>query len=128
MGQGYPGRPNPPLTRTRLGQLCAALRVSQSRPAATQSGIEPGSVVMSLALRSSALDRCASREAPDNVFLVAKRFLLEDVLLVFYNGIPEFTPVKQGGNEGEWGPLVAVVNIVKVNIVNLPVLTCSGDL
>jgi hypothetical protein len=31
-----PGRPNPPLTRTALGQLCVASWVSRSWPAATQ--------------------------------------------------------------------------------------------
>ncbi|XP_071228377.1 NEDD8-activating enzyme E1 catalytic subunit-like isoform X6 [Salvelinus alpinus] len=35
MGQGHPCRPNTPLTRTMLGQLCAAPWVSRSRPAAT---------------------------------------------------------------------------------------------
>ena len=43
----YPGQT---LTRTMLGQLCAALWDSQSQP-----GIEPGSEVMPLALRCSAL-------------------------------------------------------------------------
>ena len=43
--QGHPGRPNPPLTRATLGQLCAASWVSRSGPAATQPGIKPGSVV-----------------------------------------------------------------------------------
>jgi hypothetical protein len=36
MGQGLPGRPNSPLTRTTLGQLCAASWVSRSWPDATQ--------------------------------------------------------------------------------------------
>jgi hypothetical protein len=45
IGQGHPGRPNPPLTRMTLGQLCVASWVSRSRPAATQPGIEPGSVL-----------------------------------------------------------------------------------
>jgi hypothetical protein len=46
------------LTRATLGQLCAALWDSQSRPVGIQPGIEPGSVVTPLALRCSALDRC----------------------------------------------------------------------
>ena len=58
MGQGHPSRPNPPLTRTTLGQLCAASWVSRLRLAVTQPGIEPGSVVM-----PQALDHCASLEA-----------------------------------------------------------------
>uniref|UniRef100_A0A674BVC7 Zinc finger MYM-type protein 4-like n=1 Tax=Salmo trutta TaxID=8032 RepID=A0A674BVC7_SALTR len=54
---------NPPLTRTTLGQLCAASWLSRSRQPATQPGIEHGSVVTPLSLRCSALDRCATREA-----------------------------------------------------------------
>ena len=50
------------LTRTTLGQLCSALWDSQSRPVVIQPGIEPGPVVTPLALRCSALDRCATRE------------------------------------------------------------------
>jgi hypothetical protein len=49
-------------TWTMLGQLCAALWDSQSRPEVLQPGFEPGTVVTSLALRCSALDRCATRE------------------------------------------------------------------
>ena len=37
-------------------------------PAATQPGIEPGSVVMPQALRCSALDRCTTWEAQPKVF------------------------------------------------------------
>ena len=48
--QGYPYRPNPPLTQTTMGQLCAAPWVSWSRPAATEPGLEPGSLVAQLAL------------------------------------------------------------------------------
>ena len=51
------------LPRTTLGQLCASSLVSWSRPAVTQPGIEPGSVVTPQALRCSALDRCATGEA-----------------------------------------------------------------
>ena len=47
--------------RTTLGQLCAALSDSQSRPDVMQPGFEPGTVVTHLALRCSALDRCATR-------------------------------------------------------------------
>ena len=50
------------LRTNSLGQLCAALWDSQARPVVIQPGIEPGSVVTSLALRCSALDRCATRE------------------------------------------------------------------
>jgi hypothetical protein len=53
----YPGQ-----TRTTLGQLCAALWDSQSRLDVIQPGFEPGTVVMPLALRYSALDHCATRE------------------------------------------------------------------
>uniref|UniRef100_A0A8C7LM14 RZ-type domain-containing protein n=1 Tax=Oncorhynchus mykiss TaxID=8022 RepID=A0A8C7LM14_ONCMY len=42
--QEHPCWPNPPLTRTTLGQLCAAPKVSRSRPAATEPGPEPGSL------------------------------------------------------------------------------------
>ena len=50
----YPGQ--------TLVQLYAALWDSQSRPDVIQPGFEPGNVVMLLALRCSALDRCATRE------------------------------------------------------------------
>ena len=49
-------------TRTTLGRLCTALWDSQSRPDVIQPRFEPGTVVMPLALRCSALDRCATRE------------------------------------------------------------------
>jgi hypothetical protein len=52
----YPGQ-----TLTTPGQLCAALWDSQSRMWYSLES-EPGSVVTSLALRCSALDRCATRE------------------------------------------------------------------
>jgi hypothetical protein len=56
MGQGHPGQPNPPLTRSTLGQLCVSSHGSPGhRPAATQPGIEPRSVVTPLALRCSHL-------------------------------------------------------------------------
>ena len=58
MGQEHPRRPSPPLTRTTLGQLCAAPWVSRLRLAAT----EP--LVAQLALRISALDHFATWEAP----------------------------------------------------------------
>ena len=54
--------PSQTLTWTKLGQLCAALWDSQSRPVVIKPGIEPGSVVTPLALKCSALDRCATRE------------------------------------------------------------------
>jgi hypothetical protein len=47
------------LTGTTLGQLCIAQWDSQSRQ---DPGINPGSVVMPLALRCRALDRCTTRE------------------------------------------------------------------
>ena len=50
-------------TRTTLGQLCVALWDSQSRTDVIQPGFEPGIVVTPLALRCSALDRCATRES-----------------------------------------------------------------
>ena len=52
----------PNLTLTTLGQLCVALWDSQSLPVVIQPGIEPGSVVIPLALRCSALDCCATQE------------------------------------------------------------------
>ena len=44
-------------TRTTLGQLCTA-----HGPDVMQPGFEPGTAVTPLALRCSALDRCATRE------------------------------------------------------------------
>jgi hypothetical protein len=41
-----------------LGQLCAALWDSQSWPDVVEPGFKPGTVVTTLALRCSALDRC----------------------------------------------------------------------
>ena len=41
---------------------------SRSRPVETQAGIKPGSVVTPQALRCSALDRCATLEAPLELF------------------------------------------------------------
>ena len=55
----YPGQI---LIQTTLGQLCAALWLSQSQPVVIQPGIGPGSVVTPLALRCSALDRCDTQE------------------------------------------------------------------
>ena len=49
------------LTRTTLGQLCDVLWDSQSLPVVIQPRIEQGSVVTPLALRCSALVRCATR-------------------------------------------------------------------
>ena len=63
MGQEHPCRPNHPLIRTTLGQLCAAPWFSRSRPAATEPGLKSGSLVAQLALRYSALDHRATREA-----------------------------------------------------------------
>ncbi|KAM9506968.1 SRSF protein kinase 3-like isoform 5-T7 [Salvelinus alpinus] len=68
--------PNPPLTRTTLGQLCAASWVSWSWPAVTQPGIEPGSVVTPQALRSSALDRCTTREAALQMLILTNHSVL----------------------------------------------------
>ena len=74
MGQEHPCQPNPLLTRMTLGQLCAAPWVSWWRPAATEPGLEPGSLVAQLALRCSALDHCATREAPASIILKLKKF------------------------------------------------------
>ena len=63
----YPGQT---LTRTTLSQLCVALWDSQ--PVVIRLGIEPGSVVTHLALRCSALDRCATQE-PKSVILSKKK-------------------------------------------------------
>ncbi|KAM9437983.1 dolichyldiphosphatase 1-like isoform 2-T2 [Salvelinus alpinus] len=52
-------------------QLCATLWDSQSRPVVIKPGIEPGSVVM--ALRCSALDRCATWEPLPSVQIVLQR-------------------------------------------------------
>ena len=76
--------PNPPLIRTTLGQLFSALLDSWSRPVVIQPGIEPGSVVTPLALRCSALDRCATREAPDRNILFARVFLQDMTTELFY--------------------------------------------
>ena len=54
--------PSQTLTRITLGQLLAALWDSHSRPVVIQPGIEPRSVVTSLALRYSAVVRCDTRE------------------------------------------------------------------
>ena len=70
MGQGDRGRLNHPLTRTTLGHLSAASWVCWSRPAATQPGIKPGSVVMPQALQCSALDRCATRKSSQQQLLL----------------------------------------------------------
>ena len=51
-----------PTPTTTLGQLCTALWDSQSRPDVIQPEFEPGTVVMPLALRCSALDRCPTQE------------------------------------------------------------------
>ena len=61
---GIEAYPSQTLSRTTLGQLCAALWDSQSLPVVIQPGIEPGSVVTPLTLRCSALDavHCATRE------------------------------------------------------------------
>ena len=53
----YPGQP-----WTTLSQLYSAPWDSQSWPDVIQHVFEPGTVVMPLALRCSALDRCATRE------------------------------------------------------------------
>jgi hypothetical protein len=63
MGQGHPGQPNPSVTRTMLVQLCTESWVSRSCLAATQPGIEPGSVVAPQSLQCSALDCCATLES-----------------------------------------------------------------
>jgi hypothetical protein len=55
------------LTRTTLSQLCATLWDSQLRPVVIQPGIKPGSVMMPLALRCSALD-CPSGQL-GNIFM-----------------------------------------------------------
>jgi hypothetical protein len=58
----YPGQT---LTRISLGQLCAALWYSQSRPVVIQPGIEPRAVVMPLALRCKCLRQLLHSEAPN---------------------------------------------------------------
>jgi hypothetical protein len=54
----YPGQ-----TWTMLGKLCTALWDSQSRPDVMQPGFDPGTTVMPLVLRCSALDCCTTWEA-----------------------------------------------------------------
>ena len=54
----YPGT-----IRTMLGQLCTALWNSLSRLDVIQPEFEPGTVVTPLALRCSAVDRCATQNA-----------------------------------------------------------------
>ena len=51
------------LTRKRLCQLCAVVWDFKSWPVVIQPGIEPGSVVIPLALGHSALDRCSTQES-----------------------------------------------------------------
>ena len=74
-----------------LGQLCAALMYSQSRPDVIQPGFEPGTVVMSLALRCSALDRCSHSGARPRVCLVLVILCDQCVMLcllwVFVKGV-----------------------------------------
>ena len=67
----YPGQ-----TQMTLGQLCAALRDSQSWPDVIQPGFEPGTEMTPFALRCSALDRSATREP--------KSFSLLQSLLGFF--------------------------------------------
>jgi hypothetical protein len=75
MEQEHPYRPNPPLTRTTLCQLCAAPWVSRSRPAATESGLEPGSLV--------ALDHCTTWEA---AFILC-HWILSFILCLSFSGL-----------------------------------------
>jgi hypothetical protein len=56
MGQGNPSRPNSPLTRTMLGQLCASC-FSRSRPGC-DTACDRTRVCR------DAVDQCATREAP----------------------------------------------------------------
>jgi hypothetical protein len=53
---------SPDQTQMTLGQLCSALWDSQSRPDVIQPVFELGTVVTTIQLRCSALDRCATRE------------------------------------------------------------------
>jgi hypothetical protein len=65
------------LTRTTLCQLCATLWDSQSQPVVIQPGIKLGSVVTPLALRCSALDRCATREPNTTPILLQHNWLAQ---------------------------------------------------
>ena len=67
---------SPGQTRTKLGQFCAVFWDSQSRLDVIETGIEPGTVVTPLALRCSALDRCATRELKTNTFFFLFRFMI----------------------------------------------------
>ena len=87
MSQVKPPRPNPPLTQAKLGQLCAALWDSRSRPVVTQPGIEPGSEVTPQVLRCSSFDRCATQEALSwNFYLcqLADSFIQSDRVVSAY--------------------------------------------
>ena len=65
----YPGQ-------TTMGQMCAALWDSQSRPVVIQPGIATRSVVTPLALRSSALDRSATLGAQHQTCCMIEYILL----------------------------------------------------
>jgi hypothetical protein len=56
-------------TQTTLSQLWAPLWDAQSQPDVIQPGFEPGTVVIPLALRCRALDRCTSSD-PNLYFFV----------------------------------------------------------
>jgi hypothetical protein len=77
----YPGQ-----TRTMLGQLCAALWDSQSKLDVIQLGFKPRTVVMSLALRCSALDRCATREPNINKPFVKSTFVQVQIGPTIHSG------------------------------------------
>ena len=57
-------------SRMTLGQLCVAPQTSRTLPAATEPGLDPGCLVAQLALRCSALNHCATQEAPGFVNLI----------------------------------------------------------
>ena len=74
----YPGQ-----TRTTLGQVYHALWDSHSQPDVIQPGFEPGTVVTPLALRCSALDRCATQE-PNSYFRIGITGMIIATVLMWY--------------------------------------------
>jgi hypothetical protein len=72
--------PSQTLTRTTLGQLCAALWDSQSQLVMIHSGIKPGSVVMHLALRCSAFrPLCHSGDDTSRLLLDIRLCKMQDM-------------------------------------------------
>ena len=72
--------PSQTLTWTTPGKLCTALWDSQSLPDVIQPGFKPGTVVMPLALRYSALDCCATRDLKSITAYNRKKIFINTLL------------------------------------------------